>query len=98
MFHGRTREVAALSDPSPLQFPTHYPIRVVGRAAAELRPRIDAVVRAHVPELEDGQISERPSANGNFVSITYAIVARDREQVTALVGALVASDGVLMVI
>ncbi len=87
-----------MSDQSPLQFPTEYPIRVVGRSDAALRPRIDAVVRQYVPELRDAEISERPSANGTYLSITYSIVARDREQVTALVAALVASDGVLMVI
>ena len=41
---------------------------------------------------------ERDSAEGNFVSITYLIVAQSREQVTALVQELVATEGVLMVI
>ena len=83
---------------SPLQFPTDYPIKVVGRTSRELRPRVDLVVRGHVPDLDPARISERASGAGNFTAITYTIVARSREQVTALVGALAATEGVLMVI
>lgn len=83
---------------SPLQFPTDYPIKVVGRTSRELRLRIDLVVQQHVPDLDPAQVSERASGTGNFTAITYVIVAQSREQVTALVGALVATEGVLMVI
>lgn len=83
---------------SPLQFPTDYPIKVVGRTTRDFRARIDAVVLIHSPSILPERISERASGAGNFTSITYTIVAESREQVTALVGALVATDGVLMVI
>ena len=83
---------------SPLQFPTDYPIKVVGRTSRDLRLRIDLVVQGHVPDLDPARVSERASGAGNFTAITYVIVARSREQVTALVGALVATEGVLMVI
>jgi putative lipoic acid-binding regulatory protein len=83
---------------SPLQFPTDYPIKVVGRSARDFRSRIDVVVLQHCPGLPAERVSERPSGAGNFTSITYTIVAESREQVTTLVGALVATEGVLMVI
>lgn len=83
---------------SPLQFPTDYPLKVVGRSARDFRSRIDIVVHQHCPTLSAERVSERPSGAGNFISITYTIVAESREQVTALVAALVATDGVLMVI
>lgn len=83
---------------SPLVFPTDYPIKVVGRSERGLRMRIDAVVLQHAPDLAPERISERASGAGNFISITYVIVAQSREQVTALVGALVSTEGVLMVI
>lgn len=87
-----------MSESSPLVFPTDYPIKVVARREAGLRPRIDAVVRRHVPDLEEARIGERESAQGSYVSITYTIVARSREQVVALVTELSTTDGVLMVI
>jgi putative lipoic acid-binding regulatory protein len=83
---------------SPLQFPTDYPIKVVGRTERSLRARIDVVVTMHVPDLDPARISERASGAGNFTAITYTIVAQSREQVTSLVMALTATEGVLMVI
>jgi putative lipoic acid-binding regulatory protein len=83
---------------SPLVFPTDYPIKVVGRSERGLRTRVDAVVLQHAPDLAADRVSERASGAGNFTSITYVIIAQSREQVTALVGALVTTEGVLMVI
>jgi uncharacterized protein len=81
-----------------LKFPTDYPIKVVGRPSAEFRARIHAIVLKHAPDVETDRISERLSENGNFLSISYTIVARSREQVVALARDLAAADGVLMVI
>lgn len=86
------------STPSPLVFPTDYPIKVVGRSDRSFRTRIDAVVLQHAPDVTADRISERASGAGNFTSITYVLWAQSREQVTALVGALIATEGVLMVI
>ena len=36
-----------------LKFPTAYPIKVVGRRSESMRANIDAIVRAHVPDLDD---------------------------------------------
>ncbi len=87
-----------MNEQSPLVFPTDYPIKVVGRQEPALRARIDAVFHKHVADLEPHRISERSSGQGNFVSITYVIVARSREQVVALVEELAATSGVVMVI
>lgn len=81
-----------------LRFPTDYPIKVVGRPSAEFRARIHAVVLKHVPNVETDRITERLSENGNFLSISYTIVAESREQIVALVQDLTAAEGVLMVI
>ena len=87
-----------MNETSPLVFPTDYPIKVVGRREAGLRSRIDEVMLRHVPDLTPDRIRERASGQGNFVSTTYTIVARSREQVVALVTELSATDGVMMVI
>jgi putative lipoic acid-binding regulatory protein len=81
-----------------LTFPTDYPIKIVGRPSAEFRARIHAVVIKHAPDVETDRISERLSENGNFLSISYTIVAQSREQVIALARDLTATEGVLMVI
>lgn len=81
-----------------LQFPTDYPIKVVGRASDELRAHVHAVVLKHVPGLDPGSMSERLSEEGKYLSITYTIVAESREQVVALVNDLKATEGVIMII
>jgi putative lipoic acid-binding regulatory protein len=81
-----------------LQFPTDYPIKVVGRPSAEFRAHIHAIVVRHVPNVETDRITERLSENGNFLSISYAIRAESREQIEGLVKDLTTAEGVLMVL
>jgi putative lipoic acid-binding regulatory protein len=81
-----------------LTFPTSYPIKVVGRRSDTLRAAIDAIVRQHVPDLEESQISERASNQQHFLAITYTINAQSKEQVVALANALQANKDVIMLI
>ncbi len=84
--------------PPLLQFPTDYPIKVVGRTSDTLRARIDAIFSAHVPDLDGARTTERLSANGNFQSLSYTIRAVSAAQVTALAIDLKACPDVLIVI
>ena len=84
--------------PPLLQFPTDYPIKVVGRTSDTLRARIDAIFSAHVPDLDASRTTERLSANGNFQSISYVIHAVSASQVTALATDLKACPDVLIVL
>jgi putative lipoic acid-binding regulatory protein len=81
-----------------LKFPVAYPIKVVGRRSEMQRAEVDAVVRAHAPDLRDDQISERDSNQQHFFAITYTINAQSREQIVALANALQAVKGVMMLI
>lgn len=81
-----------------LQFPTDYPIKVLGRPSPEFRARVHGIMLRHAPDLDVARIGERLSANGNFLSISYVIRATSREQVTALAGELQRCELVLMVI
>jgi hypothetical protein len=84
--------------PQLLQFPTEYPIKVVGRTSDTLRARIDAIFAAHVPDLDGSRTTERFSGNGNFQSISYTFRAVSAAQVTALATDLKACPDVLIVI
>jgi uncharacterized protein len=87
-----------VSDTPLLIFPTDYPIKVIGRPSAEFRARIHAIVLRHVPAIEASHVTEHLSKNGNYLSISYAIRAESREQVTALAADLTACPEVLLVI
>ncbi len=81
-----------------LKFPVAYPIKVVGRRSEGLRAAIDAIVREHVPDLTDDQITERASNQQHFIAITYTINAQSKEQVVALANALKENKDVIMLI
>jgi putative lipoic acid-binding regulatory protein len=83
---------------APLEFPTDYPLKVVGRPAGEFRARVHAIVLRHAPGIPAERVSERLSANGNFLSLSYLLPAESRAQVEALVADLRACDGVLMLL
>lgn len=83
---------------SPLKFPTDYPIKVLGRPSDEFRARVHAIMLKHAPDLETSRMTERLSEKGNFIAITYVIVAQSREQVTALATELAQCESVTMVI
>jgi putative lipoic acid-binding regulatory protein len=51
-----------------------------------------------VPRIEAERVSERLSANGNFLSISYLLPAESRAQVEALVADLKNCDGVLLLL
>jgi putative lipoic acid-binding regulatory protein len=87
-----------VSAPAGLTFPTDYPLKVLGRPAAGFRERIDAIVLQHAPTLTPERVTERPSAHGNFLSITYLLHAESRAQIEALVAELTACEGVLMLL
>lgn len=81
-----------------LEFPTDYPIKVIGRPSDEFRARVHAVVLRHAPGIESERISERLSGSGNFLSISYTLFAESREQIEALATELKACEGVMMLI
>ncbi len=88
-----------MSDPPPLlEFPTDYPIKVIGRPSDDFRARVHAIVLRHVPLIEPERVTERLSENGNFLSISYRIRAESREQVEALATDLKSCEGVLTLI
>src|SRR5579859_5363377 len=94
----RAGRSAVVDQPSPLQYPTDYPIKVVGRPSDEFRARVHATLLRHAPKLDPDRVSERLSENGNFLSISYVIVAESNEQVIALVNDLKSTEGVLTII
>ncbi|MGH8270209.1 MAG: YbeD family protein [Steroidobacteraceae bacterium] len=88
-----------MSEPPPLlEFPTDYPIKVIGRPSDEFRARVHAIVLRYSPLIEPERVSERLSENGNFLSISYLLRADSRDQVEALATDLKSCEGVLTLI
>ena len=88
----------ARSEPDRLQFPCQYPIKVMVRARAGVREEIDAIIEQYAPPLDRASVAERPSAQNNFVGLTYLIHATGPDQITQLFEALKRCADVLLVL
>ncbi|MDR2876851.1 MAG: DUF493 domain-containing protein [Chromatiales bacterium] len=79
-----------------LEFPCEFPIKIMGRAGIDLDALVYALVRPHAPDLGEGAIRSRLSAQGNYQSVTVTVIAQSREQLDDIYRALTASEHVLM--
>jgi putative lipoic acid-binding regulatory protein len=78
------------------RFPCEFPIKVMGRESESFRAVTLAIVERHAGRLESSRISERPSARGNFIALTFTIDAQSREQLDAIYRDLTSSGVVLV--
>ncbi|MET0291765.1 MAG: DUF493 domain-containing protein [Steroidobacteraceae bacterium] len=88
-----------MTEPERITFPCEqYPIKVVARAAVDLRPRIDAVFVRQFGAFAPERVVERNSTNQNFVSFTYLMDVNDVAQLGTLHVELMKEPGVVMVL
>jgi putative lipoic acid-binding regulatory protein len=86
-------------EPEKIVFPvSDYPIKVVARAGADVRGRIDAVFSHYFGALPPGSITERASSQANFIAWTYMVRAESEEQLKALNTDLQGIEAVLFVL
>jgi hypothetical protein len=83
---------------SLLQFPTSFPIKVMGRTQDGFAQAVVAVVRRHAPDFDPATLEMRASSAGNYLSVTATIVATSREQLDALYRDLSSHPMVTMVL
>jgi putative lipoic acid-binding regulatory protein len=85
-----------MSTPKPEDFPAEFPIKVMGRQDSGLRAATREIIERHAGPLSDDRIRVRTSGDGNFVALTYTIVATGRDQLDAIYRELTACKLVLM--
>ena len=83
---------------SALEFPTAFPIKVMGRRTDDFAQAIVEVVLRHAPDFDAGTLEMRASRAGNYLSVTATITATSREQLDELYRELVAHPRVTMVL
>jgi len=82
--------------PSPLSFPCHFPIKVIGKNCDHFDALVFSLVSPHAPDLSAGTIVSRPSGRGNYLAVTVTIRAVSREQLDTIYRQLTACDQVIM--
>jgi putative lipoic acid-binding regulatory protein len=76
--------MSSAGDASPLQFPTDFPIKIMGRRVDGFADAIAEVVRRHAPGFDPATLQMRPSREGTWLGLTATIRATSREQLDAL--------------
>jgi uncharacterized protein len=69
---------------SLIQYPTDFPIKVVGINQEGFETQIAQVLRNHAPDFDVTSIQVRESRAGKYLSISATITARSRSQLDAL--------------
>jgi putative lipoic acid-binding regulatory protein len=85
-----------MSDTSLQEFPSEFPIKVMGRRDGDLRALTQAIIERHAGPLPETSIRTRTSGDGNFLALTYLVHATSREQLDAIYRELTACKSVLM--
>lgn len=83
---------------SLLEFPCTFPIKAMGRCNTGFEATALAVVRRHVPDFSTDNMRTVASREGNYLSVTFTIQARSREQLDNLYRELSACEQMLMVL
>jgi putative lipoic acid-binding regulatory protein len=82
---------------SLIEYPSDFPIKVMGPTHVDFAPTIIEVVLGFDPTFHEGRLEARPSAKGNFTGLTVTVRATSREQLDALYTALSAHPMVKIV-
>lgn len=85
-----------LEDPI-LSFPCELPIKVLGRNSDAFREAACGIVRNYYGDLDEQRYSEQLSRNSSYLSLTFVVRARSRDEADALFRELTASDDIMMV-
>jgi len=83
---------------SLLDFPTPFPIKIMGRREGGFAQSVMEIVLRHAPDFQPATMEMRPSRQGKYISLTVTIEARSREQLDALYRELCDHPGVVMVL
>jgi putative lipoic acid-binding regulatory protein len=87
-----------MTEATLFKFPCDFPLKVLGRRSDDFRSIVLGIVRKHAGDIAPERIEERPSRDGNYLSLTCTFAAQSREQLDALYRELTACERVLVVL
>jgi putative lipoic acid-binding regulatory protein len=88
--------MSAGQQPEGMTFPCEFMVKAMGLHEPGFDTLVVEIIERHGPQVRDGAVSHRPSANGKYVSVSVSFKADSREQLDAIYDALTAHDKVLM--
>ncbi len=67
-----------------LEFPTSFPLKVMGKRVDGFEQAVADVVARHVPSFDPAAIESRTSSQGSYLSLTMTLKIDSRQQLEAL--------------
>ncbi|HSO05645.1 MAG TPA: DUF493 domain-containing protein [Pelomicrobium sp.] len=83
---------------SLIEYPTDFPIKVMGRMQPGFAQNVLAIVQRHAPDFDGAAMELRPSSKGKYLSVTCVVRATSREQLDSLYRELCDHPQVVMVL
>jgi putative lipoic acid-binding regulatory protein len=83
---------------SLLEFPTRFPIKIMGKHTDDFAQAIVEIVQRHAPDFDAATLEMRASREGHYLSLTATINATSRAQVDDLYRELTANPRVSIVL
>jgi hypothetical protein len=83
---------------SLIEYPSEFPIKVMGAHVDGFVEAIVEVARRFDPTLQESRLELRPSSAGNYLSVTLPVTATSRQQLDALYQALTSHPMVRVVL
>ena len=83
---------------SLLQFPTPFPIKIMGEARDDFAQLVIAIVQQYAPDFDPASAETRPSSQGRYLGVTCTINATSQAQLDDLYRALSAQPLIKLVL
>lgn len=83
---------------SLIEYPTDFPIKVMGRMHPGFAQAVLAIVQRHAPDFDGAAMELRASSKGKYLSVTCVVRATSREQLDNLYRELCDHPQVVMVL
>ena len=77
-----------MTEETLLTFPTDFPIKIMGKRSDDFAQTMVAIVLQHAPDFDPATLALKPSAQGNYLSLTATINAKSKAQLDDLYRAL----------
>jgi putative lipoic acid-binding regulatory protein len=87
-----------MTQASALEFPTTFPIKIMGKRTDDFAQQMVDVVLRHAPDFDAASLEMRTSREGKYLSVTATINATSREQLDNLYRELTSHPMVTMVL
>lgn len=84
--------------PITIEYPIDFPLKVIGLDEPDFEPFVIEIVRRHVADLLEENITSRLSTGNKYRSVNFLFIAQSRAQVDALYEELSSHKRVLMIL